>query len=87
MDILLNFYLTEILQRIQMSDLVEALNRILSWLQLQKLQHPQATEDWWIRSPEEENNAPFLKPGLSSAEIAEITQDIQDDFPPDSRLG
>ncbi|MGB6296086.1 MAG: hypothetical protein WBF90_07850 [Rivularia sp. (in: cyanobacteria)] len=60
-----------------MSDLTEALDRILNWLQRQKREHPQATEEWWIRSPEEENNAPFVKPGLSLAEITEVTKDMQ----------
>jgi hypothetical protein len=60
-----------------MSDLTEALDRILNWLQRQKREHPQATEEWWIRSPEKENNAPFVKPGLSLAEIAEVTKDMQ----------
>ena len=66
-----------------MSDLTEALDRILNWLQRQRLEHPQATEDWWISSPEEENNPPFVKPALSSAKIAEITKDVQRDFPPE----
>ncbi|MGF1674094.1 MAG: HEAT repeat domain-containing protein [Rivularia sp. (in: cyanobacteria)] len=66
-----------------MSDLTEALDRILNWLQRQKREYPQATEDWWFRLLEEENNAPFVQPGLSSTEIAEITKDIQQEFPPE----
>ena len=66
-----------------MSNLTEALDRILNWLQRQKREHPQATEEWWIRSPEEKNNAPFVKPGLSLAEIAEVTKDMQQKFPPE----
>ncbi|MGB3651637.1 MAG: HEAT repeat domain-containing protein [Rivularia sp. (in: cyanobacteria)] len=66
-----------------MLDLTEALNRILNWLQRQKREYPQATEEWWFRLLEEENNAPFVKPGLSSAEIEEITRNIQQEFPPE----
>jgi hypothetical protein len=37
-----------------MSDLTEALDRILNWLQRQKREYPQATEDWWFRLLEED---------------------------------
>lgn len=66
-----------------MSDLIEALDRILNWLRRQNREHPEATQGWWLRSPEEENNAPLVKPGLSSAEIEEISKDLRLQLPPE----
>lgn len=66
-----------------MSDLTEALDRILNWLYQQRREHPEATQEWRLRSPEEENNAPLVNPGLSSAEIEEITKDLHLQLPPE----
>ncbi len=66
-----------------MSDLTEALDRILNWLQQQRRQHPDSTQEWWLRSPDEENNAPVVSPGLSYASIEEITKDLQLELPPE----
>lgn len=59
-----------------MSDFTEALDRILNWLRQARRTHPKATQEWWLRSPDEEDNAPKVKPGLSQPEIQEITKDL-----------
>lgn len=54
-----------------MSNLTEALNRILNWLQ----------QNQWIRFKETQNSASLLKPGLSRAAIDSLSRNSNLELP------